>query len=933
MNKINKNKVLICMAVISLWSTSNYSPVLAARSDQKNEAWQSSSILFAVIGDYGLAGQPEADVAALVKSWKPHFIVTVGDNNYPKGSADSIDQNVGQYYHDYIYPYKGTYGNGSATKRFFPVLGNHDWESNPNVYFNYFSFFNQRGYYEFIQGPIHFFMLDSDTREPDGTSSTSKQAKWLKNALATSTSTFNVVVLHHAPYSSGAHGSTVYMQWPYKDWGADVVLAGHDHIYERLLVNQLPYFVNGIGGAELYKFETILPESQIRFNADFGAMRVEATNTTMKFQMFTRTGALVDEYIIGQTTPLVSSITRVHASPTNAATVDFLATFSEPVTGVDVSDFLLSTNNINDAFIANVNGSGNSYTITVNSGSTSGAFQLTLTDNDSIIGLTGNPLGGNGAGNGNFTSNDSYVMEKTPPSILSITRVNASPTNAFSVDYSVSFSEPVTGVDGGDFSLFSSSPSGAYISNVTGSGSLYTVSVSTGSGDTTLRLDMIDNDSIMDAIGNTTNGGFSSGELYTIDKSTPTVTSIIRTAAQGTNAAAVDFIVTFSEPVNGLDATDFALTTSGLNGAFISNITNSNPFYVVTVNTGSGDGSIRLDLIDDDTIVNGFGTSIGNAGMGNGNFSSGETYTVDKTAPIVTSIQRASTNPTMASSVDFIVTFSEQVNGVDAADFISTSTNISGSFIGNITSANPFYVVSINTGTGTGSLRLDLADNDTIMDAFGNPLGGFGAGNGNFVSGETFNVNKEAVNFPSPTLLEPRRNLLTNNSQPAFSWTIVRNARAYEIVIAMDENFSQIVLSQSMDRPSFSSFTPFKDGLYFWKVRAYNPDLLPGKYSTAQVFTVDKTPPSPPTVASPANHSSTLKRPWLQWSSASDAIQFQVEVDNRSDFINPEFRGTTNNLYIRAENLSKGTYYWRIKGKDSAGNWGPWSMIFSFRIP
>ena len=62
-----------------------------------------------MIGDYGEAGQPEADVAALVDSWEVDFIVTVGDNNYPDGEASTIDENIGQYYRAYIYPYQGNY--------------------------------------------------------------------------------------------------------------------------------------------------------------------------------------------------------------------------------------------------------------------------------------------------------------------------------------------------------------------------------------------------------------------------------------------------------------------------------------------------------------------------------------------------------------------------------------------------------------------------------------------------------------------------------------------------------------------------------------------------------------------------------------------------------------------------------------------------------
>jgi hypothetical protein len=140
-----------------------------------------SPIRFAVIGDYGFAGQPEADVAALIKSWEPDFIITTGDNNYDTGSASSIDANIGQYFHDFIHPYLGGYGAGATENRFFPSLGNHDWETpNAQPYLDYFSLPGNERYYEFVRGPVHFFMLNSDAREPDGISATSIQAEWLK---------------------------------------------------------------------------------------------------------------------------------------------------------------------------------------------------------------------------------------------------------------------------------------------------------------------------------------------------------------------------------------------------------------------------------------------------------------------------------------------------------------------------------------------------------------------------------------------------------------------------------------------------------------------------------------------------------------------------------------------------------------------------------
>ena len=155
---------------------------------------------------------------------------------------------------------------------------------------------NER-YYDFVLGPVHFFALDSDENEPDGFRSNSVQAAWLKPAMAASTSRWNIVYFHHAPYTSGVmHGSSTWMRWPFKDWGADAVLAGHEHLYERLLVDGLPYFVNGVGGGGIYNFGTPLPESQFRYNADYGAMLVTASATDLRFEFYNRTGRLIDQY-------------------------------------------------------------------------------------------------------------------------------------------------------------------------------------------------------------------------------------------------------------------------------------------------------------------------------------------------------------------------------------------------------------------------------------------------------------------------------------------------------------------------------------------------------------------------------------------------------------------------------------------------------------
>lgn len=268
---------------------------------QRKRVPTGSSASFAVIGDYGLTGQAEGDVAKLVIGWKPDFIIAVGDNNYDSGAAGSIDDNIGRYYHSYIYPYTGAYGAGATTNKFFPVLGNHDWiTTNAQPYENYFDLPGNNRYYDIVQGPVHFFMLDSDPNEPDGSTATSVQALWLKNTMAVSTSPWNIVVMHHAPFSSGKHGSNVYMQWPFRAWGADAVLAGHDHTYERLLEDNLPYFVDGISGSTIYEFGDPLPGSQLRYNADYGAMLVKATDSKIVFEFTNRGGTLIDTFSLGK---------------------------------------------------------------------------------------------------------------------------------------------------------------------------------------------------------------------------------------------------------------------------------------------------------------------------------------------------------------------------------------------------------------------------------------------------------------------------------------------------------------------------------------------------------------------------------------------------------------------------------------------------------
>src|SRR3982075_1934806 len=139
---------------------------------------------FAALGDFGASDGSQA-VADLIGRMGVDFIVTTGDNSY--GTTVPIDDQIGKYYSHYIGNYTGAYGSGSAVNNFFPTLGNHDYDDlGINAYLNYFTLPGNERYYDFRMGPVHFFVVGSESNEPDGNSVNSVQAQWLHAGLASS---------------------------------------------------------------------------------------------------------------------------------------------------------------------------------------------------------------------------------------------------------------------------------------------------------------------------------------------------------------------------------------------------------------------------------------------------------------------------------------------------------------------------------------------------------------------------------------------------------------------------------------------------------------------------------------------------------------------------------------------------------------------------
>jgi predicted phosphodiesterase len=264
---------------------------------------------FAVIGDYGDGSTNEAAVSDMIDSWNVDFIITLGDNNYGADFAATVDDNIGRDYNQWISPYSGVYppgGSSDGINKFFPSPGNHDNNQTLDIadlqpYLDFFTLPGNERYYDFVKGKIHFFSMNSIVAEPDGYQYPSVQATWLENKLTECVTThdhWRLVYFHHTPYSS--QQSATWSDWPYAEFGAQVVLAGHSHTYERIFRNGIVYFVNGLGGASIYPCGSLTQGSQGCYDDTYGAQLVTVVDdVTLLFEFYNIDGTLIDSYILG----------------------------------------------------------------------------------------------------------------------------------------------------------------------------------------------------------------------------------------------------------------------------------------------------------------------------------------------------------------------------------------------------------------------------------------------------------------------------------------------------------------------------------------------------------------------------------------------------------------------------------------------------------
>ncbi len=667
---------------------------------------QSSTLTFAAIGDYGVDNSTEAAVANMVSSWNPELIITLGDDYYIEAEgegSEKYDLSTGKYYCNFLKDITtiGTFcpvGQASIN-RFFPSLGDHDYteagttNNLPTTYTDYFnlpgdgytSSSNNERYYDFVSGLVHFFVLntnDGPGEEPDGVESDSVQAEWLRTQLEASTSTWNIVYTHAPPYSSGlTHGSSEYMQWPFAEWGADAVISGHDHVYERIMQDGIVYFVNGLGGASIAQFEALPIEGSVfRYNAARGAQRITATDTFITFEFFSITngGTLIDSYTITPTTSYSTnwnspSDHNVSSSgdgngfeidPTNAFSDDGLfaidtdsgttttTSCSTTTNGKDMHkyydyDFSIPTDAVIQGIQVRLDAKVDSTAgdpkmcVSINNGTSDSAWQNTpilSTDETTYL------LGGTTNLWGLAWTPDSFEDENF---LVRIRNVSSNADSDFSLDWvsvnvTYKIATPTPTPTPSHTPTITPTATQTYPPTLTSTPTNTSTPTETPTATSTPTYTPT---STYTATPSSTPSNtptptytatpsstptFTPTPTFTLTPSStpidyPTVINSIRADNNPTSASNVNFTVTFSKSVLNVDTSDFTLTTTGVTSASIVNVNGSGNTYTVKVNTGTGNGTIRLNLPNTANI-----TDLDGYPLSNLPYMNGEIYNIIK---------------------------------------------------------------------------------------------------------------------------------------------------------------------------------------------------------------------------------------------------------------------------------------------------------------
>ena len=435
------------------------------------------------------------------------------------------------------------------------------------------------------------------------------------------------------------------------------------------------------------------------------------------------------------------------ADPTSISPVNFKATFSEPINLINFTPDDVTLTGIAGATTAVITEvtpfNGTTFSIKV-SGMT-GDGTVTASINAGKV----SDLAGNTNTASTSTGGNTIIYDKNIPSVTINQAVGHSdPSNSGADLYTVTFSETVSGFSPEDISFVGSTAPGTLTAAISGTGPVYTVSVSgmTGNGIVTASIPA---GKVSDSVVNLNTASTSTDNQVTLDISAPTAAIIVTdTTLSIGETSLVTF--TFSEAVTGFTNDDLTITNATL--TTVSSTDGGITWTATLAPTAGVTDSTNIITLDN----TGLQDSVGNTGSGSTNSNN---YVIDTNAPTVTINQAAGqADPTNIGPVNYTVIFSELVTGFGTGDV--TLVGSAGATTATITGSGTTYNVAVSGMTIGGTIIATVLA-DAARDS---------VSNGNAVSSSTDNT--ISFTFDTTTTLESSNNPTVIGQSVAFTATV-----------------------------------------------------------------------------------------------------------------------------------------------------------------
>lgn len=203
------------------------------------------------------------------------------------------------------------------------------------------------------------------------------------------------------------------------------------------------------------------------------------------------------------------------------------------------------------------------------------------------------------------------------------------------------------------------------------------------------------------------------------------------------------------------------------------------------------------------------------------------------------------------------------------------------------------------------------------------------------LQGET-RVTWEAEEYlKPPTLVSPINNAFLNYSKPQFTWSNAKNAIGYILRYDTEPGFIQpfLVTTPLLSTTNHTPALALPAGKYYWQVRSQDSSGVLSDWSGIRTFTIALTPPNKPILEAPVNNSAINSTPKFYWLEPTFAESYEFQYDDDATFISPLYTSPElDEFAFTPPDIPVGKYYWHVRARDAAGNWGQWSSAFSFTI-